>query len=128
MDNREYSYDTHVYQNTNNINSISYLGVWFYFMKFTAQKSFIAPLIVSTILLTGGLSGCAMLGIGGEKSVNNPTARGGIHAITRHPLMWAITIWSAVHLLNNGDVKSVIFFAGLGGVALLGTVMIDKSS
>ncbi|PCJ46389.1 MAG: hypothetical protein COA99_02920 [Moraxellaceae bacterium] len=68
MDNREYRYDTHVYQDTNNINSISYLGVRFYFMKFTAQKSFIAPLIISTMLLTGGLSGCAMLGLGGEKT------------------------------------------------------------
>jgi len=86
----------------------------------------IAGMVLASILMVGAYTNRSPTGIGGEKSVNNPAARGGIHAITRHPLMWAITIWSGVHLLNNGDVKSVIFFVGLGGVALLGTVMIDK--
>ncbi|MEH6495404.1 MAG: NnrU family protein [Pseudomonas marincola] len=86
----------------------------------------IVGMAFASILFIGAYTNRSPTGIGGESTVNKPAAKAGLNAITRHPLMWAITIWSSVHLLNNGDVKSVIFFVGLGGVALIGTVMIDK--
>lgn len=86
----------------------------------------IAGMLVAAILFVGPYTGRSPTGIGGQKTVNTPAARSGLNAITRHPLMWAFAIWSAVHLLNNGDLRSIIFFAGFGGMALLGSVMIDK--
>ena len=63
--------------------------------------------------------------IGNEKKVSDPAVQGGINAITRHPLMWSFVLWSVAHLLNNGDLRSVIFFGGFGVLALVGTYMID---
>lgn len=67
----------------------------------------------------------------------NPTAAGfegalqsaeparGILRVTRHPVMWGFVLWGLAHLLNNGDLKSVIFFATFTLLALVGTRLID---
>jgi uncharacterized membrane protein len=67
----------------------------------------------------------------------NPTAIGqagamksdeparGIIRVTRHPLMWGIMLWGAVHLLARGDLASLVFFGGFVALAGLGTVLID---
>jgi uncharacterized membrane protein len=34
--------------------------------------------------------------------------------ITRHPMLWGVTIWAAVHLLSNGDLASLILFGSFG--------------
>jgi len=33
-----------------------------------------------------------------------------IKRITAHPMLWGVGIWAAVHLLNNGDVESLLLF------------------
>jgi len=35
-----------------------------------------------------------------------------IKRFTAHPMLWSIAIWSAVHILNNGDVESLLLFGG----------------
>lgn len=67
----------------------------------------------------------------------NPTALGqapdpdaaeparGIIRITRHPMMWAVTLWGVVHVLANGDLASLVFFGAFAVLALAGTVLID---
>jgi len=42
-----------------------------------------------------------------------------LHRFLRHPMLWGITLWSAGHLLANGDVASMILFGGFGGYALI---------
>ena len=42
-----------------------------------------------------------------------------IRRFMRHPMLWGITAWSAGHLLANGDLASMILFAGFGGYALI---------
>ena len=37
---------------------------------------------------------------------------------TRHPMLWAVTIWAGLHLLGNGDLASLILFGGIGAFAL----------
>ena len=49
----------------------------------------------------------------------------GIVRVTRHPVMWGIALWAAVHLLARGDAASLIFFGGFLFVALAGTRLID---
>lgn len=34
--------------------------------------------------------------------------------VTRHPMLWGFVLWSAAHLLSNGDKASLILFGGLG--------------
>lgn len=50
----------------------------------------------------------------------------GIFRITRHPLMWSITLWSVVHIIAAGDVASVIFFLFMAFLGGFGTVLIDR--
>lgn len=49
----------------------------------------------------------------------------GIVRITRHPFLWAVTIWAAFHIAANGDRASLIFFGTFLIVALAGMVSID---
>jgi uncharacterized membrane protein len=49
----------------------------------------------------------------------------GIVRVTRHPIMWAILLWAAVHILARGDLASLVFFGGFLAVAALGTVLMD---
>jgi uncharacterized membrane protein len=42
-----------------------------------------------------------------------------LRRLTRHPMLWGITLWSVGHLLANGDVASMILFGGFGGYALI---------
>lgn len=64
----------------------------------------------------------------------NPTAVGGpggapargILRVTRHPVMWGIALWALVHLLANGDLASVLFFATFAALALIGMAALDR--
>jgi uncharacterized membrane protein len=49
----------------------------------------------------------------------------GVLRITRHPFLWGVMIWAAMHLLVNGDLASVIFFGTFLIVAFTGTFLID---
>ncbi len=49
----------------------------------------------------------------------------GVLRITRHPFLWGVALWSAFHMLANGDLASVIFFGSFLAVAFLGTFSID---
>jgi len=44
---------------------------------------------------------------------------GNFRRITRHPMLWSITLWSAGHLLANGDLASVLVFGGFGTFSLI---------
>lgn len=49
----------------------------------------------------------------------------GIVAVTRHPFLWGVAIWSAMHLALNGDEASVILFGTFFILSLLGPLSID---
>src|SRR6202030_3395210 len=49
----------------------------------------------------------------------------GIVRVTRHPFLTGVGLWALVHLIGNGDVASLFFFATWAIVALAGTVSID---
>jgi uncharacterized membrane protein len=49
----------------------------------------------------------------------------GILRVTRHPVLWGIALWAAVHLVARGDTASLIFFGGLLLLAISGTVLQD---
>ena len=49
----------------------------------------------------------------------------GIVRITRHPFLTGVGLWALVHLIGNGDLASLVFFATWAIVALAGTVSID---
>jgi len=38
--------------------------------------------------------------------------------LTRHPMLWGVTLWAAVHLVANGDLASLILFGSFGAFSL----------
>lgn len=73
--------------------------------------------------------------LAGALRPDNPTAVGTLGkrnvplpafvAITRHPFLWAATLWAVVHIPANGDLASLILFGSLLILALAGTFAID---
>ena len=50
----------------------------------------------------------------------------GIVRVTRHPFLTGVGLWALVHLIGNGDVASLVFFATWAVVAFAGTLSIDR--
>lgn len=63
---------------------------------------------------------------GGAQNDRFDPARPGIVRLTRHPLLLALGIWSAVHILPNGDLAHVILFGTFAGFAMLGGRLVDR--
>ena len=88
----------------------------------------LVPLLVmpfAFVLLACGYSRNPTM-VGADKLLKSDDPARGMIRITRHPLMWAIILWSLAHVLARGDVKSVIFFGGLFALAALGTASMDQ--
>ncbi|MEO5374391.1 MAG: NnrU family protein [Alphaproteobacteria bacterium] len=51
--------------------------------------------------------------------------RAGVLRLTRHPVLWGIVLWAAVHMLANGDVASLILFGLMLGLAGAGMLLLD---
>ena len=64
--------------------------------------------------------------IGAERLLKGDEPARGMIRITRHPIMWAIMLWSGAHLLARGDLASAIFFGGFLLLAALGTITMES--
>lgn len=78
------------------------------------------------ILLVTGVLTRNPTAIGQEGKLTSDTSARGIVRITRHPFLWAIILWSISHIAANGDVASIFFFGGFLGLAVFGSIGIDK--
>lgn len=63
---------------------------------------------------------------GGAQNDRFDPASPGIVRLTRHPLLLALGIWSAAHILPNGDLAHVILFGTFAGFAMLGGRLVDR--
>lgn len=81
---------------------------------------------VALFLAVGGLTtpSATMAGADALTAGRDPTQ--GIMRITRHPFLCGMALWALVHLLANGDVASVIFFASLLILSIGGIWHIDR--
>ncbi len=62
----------------------------------------------------------------GETALSQDNAIRGVLRITRHPVLWAVGLWGVVHMLNNADPPSWLFFGVSTVLALVGTFAIDR--
>ncbi|MFO1420916.1 MAG: NnrU family protein [Candidatus Competibacteraceae bacterium] len=51
----------------------------------------------------------------------------GVLRVTRHPVMWGVGLWAAVHILANGDLASLLFFGSFLLTALVGAWHLDRA-
>jgi uncharacterized membrane protein len=85
----------------------------------------IAVLPVAFALLACGVLARNPTAAGQSRAMKSEDPARGIIRITRHPVMWAILLWSAAHLLAIGSLQAVIFFGGLLLLAAAGTTLQD---
>jgi uncharacterized membrane protein len=81
---------------------------------------------IALLLVVSGLSTPNPTAVGApDRPGQSPPVRG-IVRITRHPFMWGVGLWAGAHILANGDLASLVLFAAVGVLALLGTLLIDR--
>jgi len=82
-----------------------------------------AVMLVAFVLFVAALMrlGATMVGLVGS-TVSPPR---GIQRVTRHPMLWSIALWAAVHVIGNGDTGASVFFGTLLVTALAGMKSID---
>ena len=81
---------------------------------------------VAFVLIAGGVLTKNPSALGMEDSLDRSDAVNGALRITRHPVMWGMTIWAAIHIVANGDLASLLFFGGFLLTALLGSLHLDR--
>jgi uncharacterized membrane protein len=89
------------------------------------------PLLVmpfALLFLVGGLSAPNPTAVGQDALLEKELGPRGVLRITRNPVMWAIGLWAAAHMVPNGDAASLLFFGSLAVLALLGAVLIDAKN
>ncbi|WP_299821093.1 NnrU family protein [uncultured Jannaschia sp.] len=62
----------------------------------------------------------------GGRSGGFDPSRPGIVRWMRHPLLAALALWSASHMVPNGDLAYVLLFGTFAGFALLGMRVVDE--
>jgi uncharacterized membrane protein len=85
----------------------------------------VALLPVAFVLLACGLLARNPTLTGQSRALRREDPARGIIRVTRHPVMWAIMLWAAAHLLAIGSLQAVIFFGGLLLLAAAGTTLQD---
>jgi uncharacterized membrane protein len=63
--------------------------------------------------------------VGADRLLKSEDPARGIIRITRHPIMWGLMLWAAVHILANGELASLVFFSGFLALAAFGTLAMD---
>ena len=63
---------------------------------------------------------------GGARNEQFDPARPGIVRLSRHPLLLALALWAAAHVVPNGDLAHVILFGTFAAFALLGGRLVDR--
>lgn len=63
---------------------------------------------------------------GAERALAGREGAIGIMRVTRHPMLWAFSLWAISHLVANGDIASQVFFGSFLVVSLAGMKSIDR--
>lgn len=63
---------------------------------------------------------------GGARNDRFDPSRPGIVRWARHPLLLALALWAAAHVVPNGDLAHVILFGSFAGFAILGGRLVDR--
>jgi len=85
----------------------------------------VAVMPIAFILLICGYARNPTM-IGADKLLKSEEPARGMIRITRHPIMWALILWSGAHLIARGDLGSVIFFGSFLLLAGAGTLTLDS--
>lgn len=90
-----------------------------------ARHLLLVVMLVATLLMVVGQT-TPSPGVVGAEKVAMPYDSGlGIHAVARHPGLWAFALWALGHMAANGDQATIILTAGIAILAFGGMAGID---
>jgi uncharacterized membrane protein len=87
------------------------------------------PLVVTPFALLLAVCGVSTMNptaVGAPDTLDQAEPARGILRITRHPFMWGVALWGLAHIVPNGDLAAVVLFGTFAGLALVGTLLIDR--
>lgn len=92
-----------------------------------AWQAWLANLVMPLVVLLAAMS----IGLPNPFSIDGGSGaydpdRPGITALSRHPLLLAIVLWAALHMLANGDLAHVMLFGSFAISGVLGMAMLDR--
>lgn len=82
--------------------------------------------LIAFLFIVPGMLSRNPTAIGGEALLGEEEPARGIFRISRHPFLMGFAIWSATHMIYNGDLSSNIFFGGFFILSVFGPCAIDK--
>ena len=86
-------------------------------------------MVVALTFMFGGFMVKNPTTVGLEGALDDPaelqSLTKGMNRITRHPFQWGVILWAGSHIVANGDVVSVVFFATFLTLSLAGSFLID---
>lgn len=91
-----------------------------------AQWLVLAAMIGASLILSFGLFRPNPLSFGGWRNETFDPANPGLIGYLRHPVLVALFLWSAAHLVMNGDLAHVLMFGSFALFALLGMRIVDR--
>lgn len=65
-------------------------------------------------------------GLGGDRLPDGADPAPGILSITRHPAPWALVLWSATHVIANGDLAGLLLFGTLLVFSGFAPMLVDR--
>ena len=80
---------------------------------------------LACLLVAFGVASPSPFSIAGREGSSFDPDRPGIAGITRHPLLWAITLWVGAHILPNGDLAHVLLFGLFALFGIAGMLALD---
>lgn len=80
----------------------------------------------SCILLVSGFIVPNPLSIAANNKGFDPERPGFIVALTRHPILWGFFLWSASHMVPNGEYPLIVMFGIFSGFSLIGLKIVDR--
>lgn len=101
-----------------------YVALW----DFAAWQTWVPNLVMPFVVVLAALAVGAPnpLSFGGAREAAFDPERPGIAGVVRHPLLWALLLWSAAHAVPNGDLAHVIMFGLFAALSAGGMVLVDR--
>ncbi|MBX9700005.1 MAG: NnrU family protein [Acetobacteraceae bacterium] len=84
-----------------------------------------AAMVAACLLAALGVGVPNPFSIAGAGNDRYDPARPGVVALTRHPVLWALALWSGGHLAPNGDLAHLLLFGSFATLSLLGMRALD---
>lgn len=81
---------------------------------------------LACILLVSGFVVPNPLSIVAKNKRFDPERLGLIVALTRHPILWGFFLWSASHIVPNGEYPLIAMFGIFAGFSLIGLKIVDR--